>query len=179
MAFQQLAPLFIPHCIIRISLLGSTPQQIAMLLFLLWVSEWVSEWVKVTQSCLTLCDSMDNTVHGILQASILEWVAFPFSRGSSQPRNWTGVSCIAGRFFTNWATRKAHFSYTNNELSQPPPIFVLFLYSPSEQNFSKKMSVFPVSIASLPILFFFKPAPIRFCPPSIPLKLQLLQLSVW
>ena len=38
---------------------------------------------------------------------ILEWVAFPFSRGSSQPRNWTGVSCIAGRFFTNWAIREA------------------------------------------------------------------------
>ena len=43
--------------------------------------------VKVTQSCLTLCDSMDCIVHGILQARILEWVAFPFSRGSSQPRD--------------------------------------------------------------------------------------------
>ena len=42
--------------------------------------------VKVTQSCPTLCDPMDCTVHGILQARILEWVAFPFSRGSSQPR---------------------------------------------------------------------------------------------
>ena len=38
---------------------------------------------------------------------ILEWVAYPFSRGSSQPRNWAGVSCIAGRFFTSWATRDA------------------------------------------------------------------------
>ena len=38
---------------------------------------------------------------------ILEWVAYPFSRGSSQPRNWTGVSCIASGFFTSWATRKA------------------------------------------------------------------------
>ena len=38
---------------------------------------------------------------------ILEWVAYPFSRGSYQPRNWTGVSCIAGRFFTSWATREA------------------------------------------------------------------------
>ena len=38
---------------------------------------------------------------------ILEWVAFPFSSGSSRPRNWTGVSCIAGRFFTNWAIREA------------------------------------------------------------------------
>ena len=57
--------------------------------------------VKVTQSCPTLCDPMDYTVHGILQARILEWVAFPFSRGSSQPRNRTGISCIAGGFFTS------------------------------------------------------------------------------
>ena len=64
--------------------------------------------VKVAQSCPTLCDSMDYTVHGILQARILEWVAFPFSRGSSQPRNRTQVFHIAGRFFTRWATREAH-----------------------------------------------------------------------
>ena len=57
--------------------------------------------VKVTQSHLTLCDPMDYTVHGILQARILEWVAFLFSKGSSQPRDQTQVSCIAGRFFTN------------------------------------------------------------------------------
>ena len=43
--------------------------------------------VKVAQSCLTLCDSMDYIVHGILQARILEWVAVPFSRGSSQLRD--------------------------------------------------------------------------------------------
>ena len=63
---------------------------------------------EVTQSCLTLCDPMDYTVHWILQARILEWVAFPFSRGSSQPRDWTQVSLIAGRFFTNWTIREAH-----------------------------------------------------------------------
>ena len=56
--------------------------------------------VKVAQSCLTLRDLMDYTVHGLLQARILEWVAFPFSRGSSQPRDWTQVSHIAGGFFT-------------------------------------------------------------------------------
>ena len=61
--------------------------------------------MKVTQSCPTLCNPMNYTVHGILQARILEWVAFPFSRGSSQPRDWTQVSCIAGGFFTRWATR--------------------------------------------------------------------------
>ena len=47
------------------------------------------------------------TVHGILQARILEWVAFPFSRGPSQPRDQTQVSCTAGGFFTSWATREA------------------------------------------------------------------------
>ena len=62
---------------------------------------------KVAQSWLTLCDPVDYTVHGILQARILEWVVFPFSSGSSWPRNWTGVSCIAGRLFTSWATREA------------------------------------------------------------------------
>ena len=65
-----------------------------------------------SQSCPTLCDLMDcnlsgSSVHGILQARILEWVAYPFSKESSQPRNWTQVSCIAGRFFTSWATREA------------------------------------------------------------------------
>ena len=69
--------------------------------------------VLVAQLCLTLCDPMDcslpgSSVLGILQARILEWIAIPFSRGSSQPRGRTGVSCIAGRFFTIWATRGAH-----------------------------------------------------------------------
>ena len=57
--------------------------------------------------CPALYDPMDYTVHGILQARILEWVAFPFSRGSSQPRDQTQVSCIEGIFFTSWATREA------------------------------------------------------------------------
>ena len=57
--------------------------------------------VKVTQSSPNLCDPMDYTVHGILQARILEWVAFPFSRASSQPRDRTQVSCIVGRFLTS------------------------------------------------------------------------------
>ena len=68
------------------------------------------EWkvkMKVAQSCPTLCNPMDYTVHGILQARILEWVAFVFSRGSSQPRDQTQVSHIAGGFFTSWAIREA------------------------------------------------------------------------
>ena len=63
---------------------------------------------EVAKSCLTICDSMDCSIHGILQARILEWAAVPFSRGSSQPRDWTQVSCIAGGLFTNWAIREAH-----------------------------------------------------------------------
>ena len=50
---------------------------------------------------------MGFTDHGILQARILEWVAFPFSRGSSQPREQTQVSCIIGESFTCWVTREA------------------------------------------------------------------------
>ena len=67
----------------------------------------------VAQSYLTLCNPVDwmlpgSSVHGILQARILEWVATPSSRGSSQPRNGTHVSCAADRFFTSWATREDH-----------------------------------------------------------------------
>ena len=63
--------------------------------------------VKVAQFCLTLCDLMDYRVHGTLHVRILEWVAFPFSKGSSQPRDRTQVSCIAGRRFNLSAIREA------------------------------------------------------------------------
>ena len=59
------------------------------------------EKVEIAQSCLTLCDRMDYMANRILQARILEWVAFPFSEGSSQLRDRTHVSHIADRFFTN------------------------------------------------------------------------------
>ena len=70
--------------------------------------------VLVTQLCPTLCDPMDcsppgSSVHGTLQARILEWVAMPFSRGSSRPRDRTWISYIAGKFFTIWATRGQTF----------------------------------------------------------------------
>ena len=104
--------------------------------------------VKFAQSCPTLGNPIDYAVHGILQARILEWVAIPFPRGSSQPRdrprsptlqvdslpteppgkpkntgvgslsllqgssqprNWTRISCIAGKFFTKWAVREAEW----------------------------------------------------------------------
>ena len=78
---------------------------------------WTYEKVKmlVAQSCPTLCNPMDysppgSSVHGILQARILEWVAIPFSRGSSPPRDRTQClmfSTLAGRFFTTGATWEA------------------------------------------------------------------------
>ena len=87
-----------------------------------WIpsSKWASslkqkhflvEWSEVTPLCLTLCDPMDcsppgSSVHGDSQARTLEWAARPSSRGSPQPRDQTQVSYIAGRLFTNWATRK-------------------------------------------------------------------------
>ena len=65
------------------------------------MSLYICVKVKVAQSYQTLCDTMDYTVHGILQARILGCIAVPFSRGSSQARDRTQVSHIAGGFFTS------------------------------------------------------------------------------
>ena len=85
--------------------------------------------VLVTQLCLTLCDSMDYTlpgfsVHRILQARILEWIAIPFSRGSSWSRDQIRVSCIADRFFSIWASREIP---KNSIFLKSIPIFYVFL----------------------------------------------------
>ena len=74
----------------------------------------------VAQSYPTLCNPMDcnlpgSSLHGILQASILEWVVISFSRGSSWPRGRTQISCIAGRFFTIWETREAPIDYVSHK----------------------------------------------------------------
>ena len=79
---------------------------------------WCIRKVKGAQPYLTLCDPIDcsspgSSVHGILQAIILEWVAVPFSMAPSQPRDQTQVSSIAGRFFTSWATREAQYTRKN------------------------------------------------------------------
>ena len=75
--------------------------------------------VLVTQLCPTLCNPTDysppgSSVHRILQARILEWVAMPSSRGSSQPRDQTQISHNAGRFFNIWATREALCYYSRS-----------------------------------------------------------------
>ena len=77
--------------------------------------------VKVTQSCPTLCNPTDHTVRGILQSRILERVAFPFSRASSQPRDRTRVSCFAGRFFMTVPPGKPRRDVAYPPLGCPPP----------------------------------------------------------
>ena len=74
-------------------------------LFFLWWARLKVKSEVVTQSCLTLCNPVDS-VHGIFQARVLQWVAISFSRGSSQPRNQIQVPCIAGRV---WAFFHFHF----------------------------------------------------------------------
>ena len=76
------------------------------------MADWLSESESVAQSCSTLCNPMNYSplglsVLGTVQARIQEWVATPFSRGSSQPRDQTQISCTVGRFFTIWTTREA------------------------------------------------------------------------
>ena len=87
---------------------------------------------EVAQSCPTLCDPMDSSppgssVHGILQARILEWVAISFSRGSSRPRDRTQASHIAGRHFNLWATREALNSNSVLLLTSKYPLYASIL----------------------------------------------------
>ena len=89
--------------------LSFSPLPLASLLFSAIFKASLSE---VAHSCPTLCDCVDcslpgSSIHGILQARILEWVAISFSRGSSWPRDQSQVSCIGGRCFSLWATREA------------------------------------------------------------------------
>ena len=106
----------------------------------------------VPQSCLTLSNPMDcslpgSSVHQVSQARILEWVAIPFSRGSSQPRDRTGVSCIAGGFFTVWATREVQESllhitlYTGSRRNQLLDLFLILLEKQSVRTVLWKSSL--------------------------------------
>ena len=80
-------------------------------------------------------------VHGILQAIILEWVFFPFSRGSSQPRNRIGVSCIADEFFTNWSIREALICVASGKIKVVQTLWKMFL----KKLFSIQLSNFTCS----------------------------------
>ena len=122
--------------------------------------------VLVTQSCQTLYETMDSnppgsSVHGILQARILKWVVIPFSRRSSQPRDRTQISNIAGGFFTIWAISVCSLSnvilLSVNNISwmySLQPVY-LFLQSPrlTKPWLSNEGSSFPDSFCSNLILF--------------------------
>ena len=97
------------------------------------------KWVSLSHVRLFATPRTIHTVYGILQARILEWVAFPFSRGSSQLRYRTQVSHIAGRLFTSWVTREAQpkaktyflhsfFDYSNNWLFSKSLIFYIIIF---------------------------------------------------
>ena len=101
------------------------------------ITAFVCVHVKSLHSCLTLWDPMDcsppgSSVHGILQARMLEWIAMPSSRGSHRPGHWTQLSHIEGEFFTIWATREAHHSP----------------YPPESQCTKNQNSVFPYLLAA-------------------------------
>ena len=75
--------------------------------------------VKVSQSCLTLCDPVDYTVHGILQARMPEWVAFPFSRGSSQPMDGTRFPALQADSLPVEPQGKPNFHYVQPLIRRP------------------------------------------------------------
>ena len=106
-----------PICLASLPLLSTSPltfctrrRKIKIVIIKLWqkaIMKGKERKMEVVQSCLTLCDPVDCSlpgfsIHGILQARILEWVVISFSRGSSRLRDRTPVSCIAGRCFTLW-----------------------------------------------------------------------------
>ena len=104
----------------------------------------------VTQSCPTLWDPMDYSLAGsfvcggILQARILEWVAMPFSRGSSQPRDRTQVSHIAGSFFTIWATREVCYLHSFAFSRMSYTVAVPFCILTSNKCYSLSLSAFGI-----------------------------------
>ena len=113
---------------------------------------------------------MDYTIHGILQARILEWVAFPFSRGSSQCRDWTKVSHIAGGLFTSWATSEVlvHIKICTFRM-----YFFTFLSVTNIVNFIYISVKFSWVTQSCPTLW----DPINHSMPGLPVHHQLLEFT--
>ena len=108
----------------------------------------------VVQSYPTLCDPMEcsllgSSVHGILQARILEEVAVSFSRGSSQPRDQTWVSCVAGRFFIIWTAREAQSKFSGDEFP-----LLLFIRGSCNFAFNSEGQFFWAKYSWLVVYFF-------------------------
>ena len=96
--------------VLQASIVGLAPY-FRLVLWLRLTTCSIAVATLVSQTCPSLCDPtnyspLGSSVYGIFQARILEWIAIPFSRGSSWPRDWTQVSCIAVRLLTIWATGK-------------------------------------------------------------------------
>ena len=152
--------------------------QLGTLILFAWFSDSFSHLhAQSLQSCSTLCNPMDcspprSSVHGILQTRILEWVAIPFSRGFSWPRDRTQVSSIAGRFFTIWASRetnllppcsKAH--YLLSEFQEEPSTHCCFHLCLSPASFPTQLPhnffstiAKPISFKISMTLFYSKPS---------------------
>ena len=119
--------------------------------------------VLVTQLSPTLCDPMDysppgSSVHGIFQARILGWVAIAFSRGSSQLRVWTQVSCFSGRFCVIWATGYSLHKYmlVSTQLRlQEDPLESVFLPGSAHVQVSSSTHFFSLIYILNPVTFKF------------------------
>ena len=107
------------------------------------------------------CDPMDcslpgSSVHGILQAGILEWVAISFSRGSSWPKNWNQASGIAGGCFTDWASREAQY-----ERKDPRTDITCFQWEAQGKVLKKIMHNFLLTSLTLGHIFSFKTSEVK------------------
>ena len=115
--------------------------------------------VLVAQLSLTLCNPIDScppgSVHGILQARILEWVVISFSKGSSWPRDWTRASYIAGRFFTAWTTWEAHGPSLFLSKAEPSHPLAGSQEQHGSSSFLFLSSNFPHTTGSTPISIYF------------------------
>ena len=110
----------------RVTLFVDMSQPFQDLHFHCLLLKWSENWVKIAQSCPALCNPMDCIVHGILQARILEWAAFPFPRVSFQPRDRTQVSCIADILYQ--LSHKRSPCHLSVAPFFPPPSLVFFFF---------------------------------------------------
>ena len=109
------------------------------------------QWSEVAQSCPTLCDLIDcslpgSSVPGIFQARVLEWLAIPFSRGSSWYRDWTQISHIVGRHFTIWAPRGVGHTYQREPQIDATALAVIMMKQRQTvlSRFSNGLPVLPI-----------------------------------
>ena len=116
-----------------------------------YIDKKVKMQVQIIQSCPILCNPVDYTVHEILQATILEWIAFPFFGGSSHPRDWIQVSFMAGGCFTTEPPGKPLMSFL---LFKEHCISPISFFPPSPPNVWKCISPFGLPLSSTEAIYF-------------------------